>query len=92
MEAVSEYGLLGPTGTAARYASQKTETRPVESTLETQPARNQRPSVFVQTAAVAELIESSAAALEAHVNEAQVNTEPPEPTDAEARGGVDVYA
>lgn len=88
MEAVSEFGLAGPTGAAVRQAAQAPETRPVESTLETQPSRERsRPSVFAQTAAVAELVASSAAALEE-----VTNTETPEPTDAEARGGVDVYA
>lgn len=89
MEAVSEFGLLGPTGTAVQYASRTPETRPVESTLETQPTRERsRPSVFVQTDAVAELVRSSAAALAENANAAET----PEPTDAEARGGVDVYA
>jgi len=88
MEAVSEIGLLAPVGTAVHNPAQTPETRPVESTLETQRSRDHtRPSVFVQTAAVAELVQSSAAALEE-----VANSQTPEPTDAEARGGVDIYA
>lgn len=87
MEAVTELGYAGYSGALARQASETTETRPVEATLETQAKpeqQQQRPSVFVQTAAVAELVQTSAAAL-------AENSPPPEPTDAEARGGLDVY-
>jgi hypothetical protein len=87
MEAVTDIGIAPVAGAAARFAAQTPESRPVESTLETQPRdKDHRPSVHFQTEAMAELVESSAAEVVA------ITTEQPKPTDAEARGGIDVYA